>query len=499
MKSRMSPVSLCLLSLIACAPDSLSEATAEARHGGGPVLIQPGADQILLAVSDDNYAVYQEGPALYATRLAPGATRSRIATIPNGNLAQVLQVGKVVFVWTDPQRNLPGFGVSPLVLWTAQQGAQVISARSAVGLVATAASSDGRQIVFTTNATADGLRGDLVHARTNDALHPTTLLANTALAFPSGQCRPLANFGRDRGREVPVAAYCAGTDTTATFSKWVDGVRTDLIANIGTPMPFMLESDDDLGKFLVNLANDSVATVTMRGEITVIDPAARSRLGFVGRRAVGYVAQGTPAELRLARRGHAPEAVSDVVAVYRSLYNRAGYSRRPAVSADDLVLFASTRDPITGLTDAQLLDTRSGDTTTLRAEADATVFSETATSDGAHALYFAFSDPTAIVATMFAGGRDGAHQLADGVWDALAASGSRVTYSTHPTVDFTTTDGFYRSTGDLYVTDADCTDPRLVATQANLFYLPSHDRSKVVFPSASEPAGPGLYLAGVSR
>ena len=69
-----------------------------------------------------------------------------------------------------------------------------------MGLVATAASTDSKQIVFTTNVSADNARGDLVHALTDDPLHPTTLLANTTMAFPNGQCRPLASFGRDRGR-----------------------------------------------------------------------------------------------------------------------------------------------------------------------------------------------------------------------------------------------------------------------------------------------------------
>jgi len=302
-------VHLCLLSTIgACTADPLlvSEDTAELGHGA-PILIQPGTGQIMLAVTDDNFAVYQEGQSVFATKLARGAERELVGAVPGTNLAQVLQVGKVVFVWTNPQRNLPGFGVSPLVLWTAKEGAQVISTQSAVGLVATAASSDSKQIVFTTNVTNDGLRGDLVHALTRDALHPTTLLGNTSLAFPSGQCRPLANFGVDRGREVPVAVYCAGTDTTATLSKWRDGVKTDLIANIATPLTFLLESNADASTFLVDLADNSVATVTTRGVVTVIESSVTSRVGFIGRHdTVGYVALGTPAELRLARHGHEP-------------------------------------------------------------------------------------------------------------------------------------------------------------------------------------------------
>ncbi|MEO8704504.1 MAG: hypothetical protein ABI867_30905 [Kofleriaceae bacterium] len=483
--------------MTACAVDDpdVSGSTTELAHRA-PVLIQPGAGQILLAVSDDNYAVYQEGQTVFATKLAPGAERTLVASVPTTNLAQVLQVGKVVFVWSDPQRNLPGFGVSPLIVWTAQHGAQLASTQSAVGLVATAASSDNRQIVFTTNVTDDGLRGDLVHAHTRDALHPDTLLADIPLGFPSTPCRPLANFASDHGREVPVAAYCAGSDTTATLSKWDRGTKIDLVANIATPMPFVLESNADASTFLVDLANASVATVTIGGRVTIVDPAASSRQGFVGRHdTVGYATAG---QLRVARRGQAPEAISAVTAIYRNTYNRAGYSAPRTVSADSLVLFGSIADPATGLTDMNLLDLRTGDTTPLETAADATVFSEIFTTDGSHGLFFRVSDPTSFVATLVAGDRDGTHLIGDGVWDVLAAADSDVTFTTDPIVDFSTTQTFFQSTGDLFVADAACpsAEPRLIATQANLFYLASHDRRKLVFPSASEPGGPGLYLAG---
>ncbi|MEJ7599561.1 MAG: hypothetical protein WKG01_16765 [Kofleriaceae bacterium] len=498
-------VSLYLVSLLgtACTTDAvLSEDSAAVKHHG-PVLIQPGVDQIMLAVTSDNYAVYQEGQALFATELVPGAPRLSIGSVPGTNIAQVLQIEKVVFIWTDPQRSLPGFGVSPLVMWTAHTGPQLISAQSSVGLVATAASSDSKQIIFPTNVTSDNARGDLVHAFTNDALHPTTLLANTTMAFPNGRCRPLANFGRDHGREVPVATYCAGSDTTtATLSKWVNGVKTDLIANIATPLSFILESDAKARTFLVNLANTSVATVTMDGEITIVDPAALSRQGFIGRQgAVGYAVSGAPPELRLALDGEAPQFVSTLTSIYRGTYNRSGYAKPRTVSSDgSLVLFGSTRDPATGLTDMNLLDLRTGATIPLEPEATATVFSEIFTSDGDHALYFTVTDPTSSTATLVSGDRTGeTHTIgpADGVWDALAASGDDVTFNTNPTVDFSSLRSFYLSTGDLFVADAGCPGaaPRAISLQANLFYLPSHDRKKVVFPSATEPAGPGLYLA----
>lgn len=498
------PLCLSLASLLtACTTDALVSEETAALDDHAPILIQAGANQILLAVTEDNYAVYQEGQTLVATELRPGAPRLVIGEVPGTNVAQVLQVGKVVFLWTNPQRNLPGFGVSPLVLWTAEGGAHLISAQSSVGLVAAAASSDSRQIIFPTNATDDNARGDLVHAYTNDPLNTTTLLANTTMQFPNGLCRPLANFGLDHGHEVPVAAHCAGTDTTATLSKWVGGVRTDLISNIATPLQFILESDADARTFLVNLASNSVATVTLDGDITIVDPAARSVQGFIGAQGtVGYAVVGAgPAQLRLARDGEEPEFISTLTAIFRGSYNRSGYSKPRTVSSDgSLALFGSIRNPATNLRDMNLLDIRTGETFVLEAEPKATVFSEIFTSDGDHALFFEVNNPGSGVATLVVGDRTGETRTlgpADGVWDALAASGDDISFSTNPIVDGSSLRSFLLSTGDLFVADANHphATPRAISAQASLIYLPSHDRKKVVFQSATESAGPGLYLA----
>ncbi|HEY5936407.1 MAG TPA: hypothetical protein VIU61_17270 [Kofleriaceae bacterium] len=498
-------VPLCLISLLstACTTDALLSEDIAALDDHAPILIQPGTGQMLLAVTEDHYAVYQEGQSLFATELVPGAERVTIGEVPGTNIAQVLQVGKVVFLWTNPQRALPGFGVSPLVMFTGEGGAHLISAQSSVGLVAAAASADSRQIVFPTNATADNARGDIVHAYTDDPLNQTTLLANTAMTFPNGLCRPLVNFGRDDGGEVPVATYCAGTDTTATMSKWVDGVKTDLISNIATPLQFILDSDLEARTFLVNLASNSVATVTMDGAITIVDPAARSFQGFIGRGgAVGYQVATAPQQLRLALDGDEPEVVSTLSLIFRGTYNRSGYSKPRTVSSDgSLALFASKRSPTTGLRDMNLLDLTTGDIIPLETETNATVFSEIWTSDGDHALYFKELDPATGLATLVAGDRTGdKHTLgpASGVWDALAAFGDDVTFNANPIVDGSSLRAFLLSTGDLYAIDANHphATPREISAQASLGYLPSHDRKKVVFPTATQPAGSGLYLAG---
>jgi hypothetical protein len=77
----------------------------------------------------------------------------------------------------------------------------------------------------------------------------------------------------------------------------------------------------------------------------------------------------------------------------------------------------------------------------------------------------------------------------------LRGAGSTVSFTSNPSFD--PRRSFLLSTGDLHVADVDRPEraPRLVATQANLFYLPTGDRRRLVFASQLEANGPGLYLA----
>jgi hypothetical protein len=104
-----------------------------------------------------------------------------------------------------PQRDAPGFGVSPLFLFTAQGRAVQISAQASVGLVATAASDDGRQILFPTHVSDDGKVGGLAFAFTRNPLEQTLLLQGIEMNFPSGRCRPLAGFSGTGKLSFPIA------------------------------------------------------------------------------------------------------------------------------------------------------------------------------------------------------------------------------------------------------------------------------------------------------
>jgi hypothetical protein len=495
---------LCVeLLFLGCAPQAAGpeeEVASTAQELRANRRIQAGSDLILLAVTEDGHALYQEGQTVYATRLKPNAQRTRVADVPGTNLAFPLQVGEVVFVWTDPQRQLPGFGVSPLVLWTSAGGPRVISTASAVGLVATAASPDNSQLLFTTNATPDGLRGDLAFAHTCTATSPTLLLQNIPLDFPNGLCRPLAGFAGTGSSAFPVATYCAGTDTTATLSKWVGGTKTDLVANIATPLLFTLETNPQGTRFLVNLANGTLVTVTAAGQVTPVDSVPRTR-GFLTRD--GTAVYGAPGpggvgrELRLARSGQAPQTVGPVAALYSELYNRGGYFRSRSASPDSKkALFGSMADPATGLTDLKLLDIPTGAVTTLEVAANATTGNEIFTADSDYALYFVIDVNTGL-GPLFAGGKNGKRQISSTALaaDVLRGTGSIVSYTENPFFD--PRREFLLSTADLMVADVDKPNkaPRLISAQAGFFYLPSADREDVIFTSMTESAGPGLYVA----
>jgi hypothetical protein len=483
------------LVFVGCADDPALSTDEADLSACGPTLIQAGVAQELLAVTDDNFAVYQEGQTVYATKLAAHATRTFVADVPDGNIAFPLQLGNVVFIWTNPQRQLPGFGVSPLVLWTSDRGPRTISAQSAVGLVATSASSDNEQIIFTTNASDDGLRGDLAYARTRTALSQTILLQDIGLDFPFGLCRPLAAFARRGGDEFPIAEYCAGSDTTVTMSIWPHGAKRDLVSNIATPLRFLFGTDPERSTFLVQLADSTVETVTTSGRIDVLDTTALGSAGFITKRdVVGYIA--TPPELRLASRSRTA-SVTPFLAMPVELVNRSGYALRNSTTPDGrLALYAGIADPTTGFTDARLVDLDAATSVTLEPTTTAAFGSELYTSDSKFAMYFTLPDPTGFTGKLFAGSRDGSHQVGTSanVFDVLRAADGRVSYSDNPVLD--ATNQFFASTADLVVADPGGHDaPHVVSAAADLFYFPTGDRRRLVYTSQHESNGPGLYLA----
>jgi hypothetical protein len=466
-----------------------------------PILIQPGANQLLYGVTDDNFAIYQEGQTVYVTALVPGARRRVIAQVPGNNIAFILQVGNVALVWTDPQVNTPGGGLSPLVIWSAIGGARRISESSQVAFIASDVNANNLQVLYTTNVKADGTVGDLALIDVFAATPPRTLLSQIPINVPFGPCRPLAAFMGPPGRAVPMAAYCPGTDTTATLSRWIGNRRIDLIKNIATPMPFTLETNPDETEFLVQLApNNTPTVVTDEGRVRTVDDVTIFA-GYIGdRNAVMYGANPSPGvfELRLAQRGRPPVTIDPQLSfIWGSFYNYSGYAKIRTPSPDDRLLLYSTQFSGFG-GDLKLLDARTANVVTIDAQPRTLPGFEIFTSDSRFVLYALNPNPFG-QGTLFAADRNGAaHQLSedDTMFINWAGAGSVVSYNDQPVFNSAPLGQNYASTADLHVIDAarPGSVPRLVAKQAHLFYFPSHQRRGLVFTSDAE-ARPGLYLA----
>jgi hypothetical protein len=107
----------------------VTEAIASAA--GRALPIQSGAKLFVLGVTDDNYAIYQDGTTIYATALVPGARRHLIATTGSAigvNHPLVFASGKVAFIY--PDSDFSGTTVSRLFVWTAAAGPKLAAAAS---------------------------------------------------------------------------------------------------------------------------------------------------------------------------------------------------------------------------------------------------------------------------------------------------------------------------------------------------------------------------------
>ena len=497
---------LCLASAaIAVAQDPSTQAAAveQTLSSRSPVLIQAGSNLLLKGVSDDNYAIYQDGQTVYAQKLIPGARRHVIAEVPNDNLMDILRVGKVALIFTDPQRNFPGFGVTPLVIWSAAGGAHRISDASTVGLVAMDVSPDNRWVLYHTDVTGTGgLVGDLAIVDVFGK-HGRTLLKQIPLDFPFEQCRPLAAFIGPPGEAVPTAQYCAGTDTTATLSRWVNGRRKDLIENIATPLPFAFGTNSRETEFLVRLnSSGDPVIVTDRGAARPVDQVGdtqRFTTGFLTERgAAVYSAQPSatgPIELRLAARGRAPITVASQFSfAYVGLFHLGSHPKIRTPSPDGrLVMYATGFDPATGGADVNLLDLHTGLTTVVDSQQQNFGGVETFTADSKYGMY------VSLTSALFVTNRFGVARQISEDNTALrfqAATGSVVAFSDHPVFNSAPVNSFELTRADLRVIDAGRpnTLPRLVAPQVNLQYFPSHRGHGLVFTSDAA-ATPGLYLA----
>jgi hypothetical protein len=480
--------------------DDPDTAEREAALGNGPRLVAPGENIALLAVTSDNHAIYQLGQQVFASALGCDTAPELIGTVPAGNTAFVYQVGRVAFVWTNPDRTKPGFGVSPLVIWSAEGGAQAASTASAIGTLAVSATPDGERVLFTTNSPADGTTGDLVVA-SSDLGDRTTIAAGIPMGFGFGPCLPRAAFlGHDD--DIVVAACAAGT-TTADLAIWHDGVRQVAVPAIAVPPRLWIDPERARALTIVAGTQHPILVDRHAHAREVADVSARN--AFFGGDG-GILFLGLPdstsglSPLYRATKA-APRTISSGLAgIYNFAFGTTGISS-PITSPDGKsILYFETFNPNVGVgTDVILADARDGTPSiTLDANADIGSFNVPFTNDSAHALWARFDTTNYAVGPMFEAGPRGTRQYSDDTgWTWGAAYAGSITYNDNTTLDFT---NFARTTADLKWVDLSrkTLAPQLIAEQANATYFASHRGHGVVY-AIDQGAAAGIYVARVGH
>jgi hypothetical protein len=475
--------------------EAISE--SQALDDRAPQLVQAGSTQQLLAVTSDNHVLYQEGTQVFASALVAGALKQLVAEVPAGNLAFVYVSGKVAFCWPNPDRTRPGFGVSPLVVWSAATGPRLADSASPIGTFATAASADGTSVLYPARSSAGQTTGDLELAST-DLSSRTTLAAGIPMGFPSGFCRPWAAFAGDESSSHPVALFCQPGDRTATLSSWRGSTRTDLLTGGATP-PFF--TADERGRsFFTTLAATATtpptAVVVSEGRAPVVVDQNVARTGFIMHdKTVVYVSRagGQVSLKRFHPDTGARTAISGTL--FNLLTPLAGSDliTKPWFSPDrkKVSYFTAVSSNGFGLVDQHWADVSDeGRSFVIDSQPRNWNFVPTFTADSKHFLSARSTDASNGLGAFFAQSEGAPRQFSDEKgWNYLAASGSKVSFiDNFDGVTFT---------GDLKVADVsrDAPESRRIAAGVDAYHLASPDGRLVIFTMNLPGVTAGLYVA----
>lgn len=464
--------------------------------------IQSGERLVLLGVTADDHALVQDGATVYATALQPGAPKQVVGTSPPGVVSFVYTVGKVAFVWTNPDRSLPGFGVSPLTVWSAASGAHQASTDSPIGTFTTSASADGRHVMYTTRGSADGSVGDIEFAAT-DLSQRRTLVAEVPMAFPFGVCRPWGSFVGIGERSHPVALFCDGAATTATLASWSrrgDG-RRDLLGGVLT-QPYFTASPDGRQFFTALADTRTPVVVSDLGEVSRLEEGVLSRRGFFTSGDDVYYSAFTDLTLP-GETHHASLSSGEVSTVAGSLFSfltaQAGSDLivTPPSSPDGRKLaYLSGFDPLTFLTDVRLAHLDDGGSTVLAASQQHFLSGPVFSADSRYTLFARVDDPSTGVAQLLAAGPSGsvAPVGQPGLQSHDRLHGSHIVFNDTGRIDPV---DFFASTARLQVARLSQLQqvPALIDAQAYLAFLPARGGHAIAYTTPGGLQGAGLYLA----
>jgi hypothetical protein len=481
--------------LAVCAGTSLPAMAGDAK------LIQSGDRLVLLGVTADNQALVQDGQTVYATALKPGAPKQVVGMSPPGIVSFVYTVGKVAFVWTAPDRSLPGFGVSPLTVWSAATGPHRAADHSPIGTFTTSASADGRAVMYTARGAADGSVGDIVFAST-DMAQRKTLVANVPMSFPLGACRPWGSFVGLGSRSHPVALFCEGAAATATLASWSSQgeSRRDLLNGVLT-QPYFTASPDGTQFFTALADARTPVVVSDRGDVRRLEEGVLSRRGFFTSADdvfySSFVDLALPGEIH---RASLATGATSVVAgsLFSFLTAQAGSDLivTPPSSPDGRKLaYFSGFDPVTGLTDVRLADLAGSGSTVLESAQSTYLSGPVFSADSNYTLFARVDDTNTFNGQLVAAGPQGNVDIgAPSLWSHDRLRGDRIAFNDKLLIDAV---DFFASTADLKVVDL--SRPRqsmsMVEAQAYLTFYPVRGGRALAFTTGGGNSGPGLYLA----
>jgi hypothetical protein len=488
---------------------SVSIATAHSSDNDksdAPQLIHAGERLILLGVTSDNHALVQEGNSVYATALKRGARKHFVATTPPGNVAYVYTVGEVAFVWTNPNRNVAGFGVSPLVVWSDATGANMASDSSPIGTFTTSASENGRYVMYTTRGAANGSVGDIEFART-DMRERRTLVAGVPMSFPFGACRPWGSFVGQGSRAQPVTLACENGASTPTLATWNNrGEQRVTLVEGALNQPYFTASPDGTQLYTALSGSRTPVVVNLRGEVRRLEEGFLSRRGFfTSRNDVFYTAftdLTKPGEIRRASlRTGATSSVINNLFVFITPQQGSDLIITPPTSPDGSKLpYITGSDPNTGLTDLWIANLENGGGTVTESNRNTFIPGGFVTSgplfssDSKFTLYGRVDDLSTGASSLVAAGPKGKVVLGSpNFYTHERLAGSNIAFSEN--LNFDPSD-IFNSTADLKTVDLDAPDRslRTVATQAYAVFLPAKRGRLLAFTAPTGADGAGLYV-----
>jgi hypothetical protein len=480
--------------------------TDRSERADAPQLIHSGERLVLLGVTSDNHALVQEGTTVYATELKRGARKHFVATTPPGNVAYVYTVGEVAFVWTNPDRNVAGFGVSPLIVWSDATGANKASDSSPIGTFTTSASDNGRYVMYTTRGATDGTVGDIEFART-DMSERRTLVAKVPMSFPFGACRPWGSFVGQGQRARPVTLACENGAATPALAAWNNRgeQRVTLVQSALNP-PYFTASPDGSELFTVLAGSRIPVVVNMRGEVRRLEDGFLSRRGFfTSRNEVFYSAFADITKLGEVRRASlrtgATSPVVNNFLFFITPQQGSDLIVTPPTSPDgDKLAYLTGSDPNTGLNDLWIANLNDGGGTVIEAANNTYLPGGFVTSgpvfstDSKYVLYGRVDDLATGSSSLVAAGPNGKASFGTpSFYTHERLVGSNIVFSDNLNFD---PNDIFNSTADLKLVDLSQPDRtlRTVAPQAYAVFFPANRGRELAFTTATGAQGAGLYV-----